>query len=78
MKGIEMELPEITQKPLENVDMTPDDMLPIRILRAYLDNCKCKWVVAGLPDNVKAMYDAMNEHQDKRAGILKKAIQRLS
>lgn len=73
-----MELPPLNRKPLLHVDVTPDEGLPLRILRAYLEECKTKWVVTGLPDRVKAIYDAMNEHQDQRAKILRKAIQRLS
>jgi len=39
------ELPPITQEPIIHVDMTPNNDLPARILRAYLENCNCKWEV---------------------------------
>lgn len=67
-------LPEVTKSPILHVDMTPDDDLPVRILKAYLQNCDTRWVVEGLGKSVTRVYDAMNEAQGKRAEILKRAI----
>jgi len=36
-------LPDITQQPIEHVDGTPDNLYPLRILRAYRENCNCMW-----------------------------------
>ncbi len=66
-----MALPETTQEPIIHVDATPDDDYPLRILRAYRENCNCKWVA----DPPSALTDMMNEHCDKRAAILDKAIE---
>ncbi len=73
-----MELPPLNRESLLHVDMTPDKDLPLRILRAYIENCKVQWVVKGLPKGAKAVYDAMNKHQAQRAKILEEALQKLS
>jgi hypothetical protein len=68
--------PPMTQAPLEFVDMTPSLDLPLRILRAYRENCDCRWDVSGelATGNARLIYDAMNEHQATRARILDQAI----
>lgn len=55
-------------------DMTPDNNLPVRILEAYLRDCGMKWEVSGLEEDKSKVYDLMNDAQDQRAKILKKAI----
>ncbi len=65
-----MALPKTTQEPIIHVDATPDEDYPLRILRAYRKNCNRKWVA----DPPSALIDMMNEHCDKRAVILDKAI----
>jgi len=72
------DLPPLTRRPIIHVDLTPDDMLPLRILFAYRDNCKAKW--AG-DANGEALTNPlliqMNEDNDKRVVILDRAIARL-
>jgi len=72
------ELPPITQEPIIHVDMTPNNDLPARILRAYLENCNCKWEVSGLSESARLIYDKMNEAQEERKEILETAIRRLN
>ena len=65
--------PEVlNQKPFL-LDMTPDEELPLRILKAYRRDCNAKWASSG-PGNTHQIYDAMNEAQDQRASILDQAI----
>jgi len=73
----ELKLPKLTKLPIFSVDATPDDDYPIRILKAYLLNTQCKWIVHGLPESDSIIYDMMNETQDKRRVILEKAISKL-
>lgn len=63
-------LPPITQEPIIYVNATPDNGYPLRILKAYRENCNCKWIV----DPPSDLYDMMNGMCDKRAIILDKAI----
>lgn len=65
-----MALPETTQEPIIHVDATPNEEYPLRILRAYRENCNCKWV--SQPAN--PLTDLMNATCDERAKILDKAI----
>ena len=67
-----MPLPPLTNKPLMQVDATPDKNYPLRILRTYWHNAKSKWVqVSGKPVPIM---EAMNKMQDERAAILWRAI----
>ena len=59
------------------IDGTPDGNYALRILYAYRARCKEKWIVDGVSDGVKRIYDAMNEHQDLRAKELDEAIKKL-
>lgn len=71
-----MELPKIRdQIDIKNhfVDGTPDGNYAIRILLAFRARCNEKWIIEG-DTKAKALYDAMNEHQDLRAKELDKAI----
>lgn len=63
-------LPETTQQSILIVDATPDEDYPLRILRAYRENCNVKWVAE--PPN--PLVDIMNTDCDKRAEILDRAI----
>jgi len=65
-----MTLPEVTQEPIMHVDCTPDDEYPLRILRAYRENCNVRWA----SDLDNPLMVAMNEACQKRAVILDKAI----
>lgn len=66
-----MELPEITQQPIIHIDGTPNEDYVLRILRAYRQNCDCRWVVIS---GESPLIDFMNECQDKRAKLLDEAI----
>ena len=61
-----------------HIDGTPDGKYAIRILRFYRELCNCKWVVNGMEDNEKLIYDLMNVHQDQRALELDEAIKILT
>ncbi len=65
-----MEIPKLTQEPIMNVDATPDDGYPLRILQAHRDNCNCRW--ESTPESF--LWDQMNEDCEKRAVILDRAI----
>lgn len=71
-----MKLPDMTKKPIEIVDLTPNDDLPLRILKVYRENCNCRWDFQGKIDNHE-IFDIMNQHQEQRAKILDKAIEAL-
>lgn len=66
-----LDLPPLTQQPIIAVDGTPDPKYAIRVLRAYRENCNCKWH----SEPQDPMWDMMNVHQDERAAILDEAIQ---
>ena len=65
-----MEFPKLTQEPIISVDATPDDGYPLRILRAYRENCNCKWEATP----ASWLYEQMNKDCEKRAVILDRAI----
>jgi hypothetical protein len=71
------EFPPLTQQPLLNVDMTPDDKLAIRILEAYRYNCDSKWATSSDGSCDNPIYALMNQYNDERAVILDKAIEKL-
>jgi len=74
-----MELQELTRQPIQFVDGTPDEGYPVRLLQAYRQLCDCKWAESTdgtEPEN--PLLRLMNEHCDKRAEILDRAIARLS
>lgn len=64
------ELPDITQEPIIHIDCTPNEEYPLRILRAYRQNCDCRWA----SDTENVLIKVMNEACEKRAIILDKAI----
>ena len=69
-----MALPKTTQQPIINIDATPDNNYPLRILQAYRENCNCKWA----SDTDNPLIERMNEDCDERAKVLDAAISLLS
>ena len=70
-----MELPELTQQPILYIDGTPNADYPIRILRAYRENCNCIWAdTTEGKGSENPMLKMMNEHNEQRAKLLDKAI----
>lgn len=65
-----MALPEVTQQPILCIDATPDREYVLRILRAYRQNCDCRWVST----EPNALIDIMNMHCEERAVLLDEAI----
>ena len=73
-----MKIPKLTQEPMLHVDLTPNDDLPLRILRAYRENCNCNWAEDTDGGEVKnPVLVMMNENNQTRRGILDKAIELL-
>lgn len=73
-----MKLPDLTQQPILYIDGTPNEDYPLRILRAYRQNCNCMWsetTTGGEPQN--PLLQLMNEHNRQRAEILDRAIRLL-
>lgn len=69
-----MELPLISQQKVLQVDATPNPNYPVRILKAYRENCDMKWTTTGMNKDSATIWEAMNFHQSKRAKILDRAI----
>ena len=71
----DFKLPPLTQEPFRYVDATPDAGYPLRILRAYRQNCDCRWAdnTAG-EEPTNPLLKMMNEHCQQRAEILDRAI----
>lgn len=65
-----MTMPEVTQEPIIYVDATPNGGYALRILRAYRENCNCRWEA----EPPSPIVDLMNEHCELRAAELDKAI----
>ena len=71
-------LPELTQQPILYVDGTPDKGYPLRILEAYRQECDCKWAdTTDGEETENPLLKMMNEHCEKRAEILDRAIKLL-
>jgi hypothetical protein len=69
------DMPPLTQQPIIHVDGTPDAEYPLRILRAYRENCNCRFVdSAEGKETVNPLIRMMNEHCERRAAILDEAI----
>jgi hypothetical protein len=66
--------PPLTQEPVHHVDGTPNKYYPIRILKAYRENCNAKWATDTCGGCDNPLFDLMNTHNDKRAAILDRAI----
>lgn len=66
---------KIIREPIINVDATPDIEYPIRILKAYRENCNCVWTDNTIGEEpANPIYRQMNEDCRKRVAILDKAI----
>lgn len=63
-------LPEISRGPVMYIDATPNEEYPLRILRAYRENCNCRWT----SELENPLINMMNEMCEQRAEILDKAI----
>lgn len=68
------EWPELTKQAIENVDGTPDAEYPLRILRAYRQNCDVRWATSTNGECDNPLFALMNEHCKQRAKILDNAI----
>ena len=70
-----MKLPKVTQEPILHIDLTPNDNLPLRILRVYRENCNCSWAEDTDGGEVKnPVLILMNQNNKQRATILDRAI----
>ena len=67
-------LPPLTQQPVLNIDGTPDEGYPLRILRAYRENCNCRWTTDTEGNCENIVFHQMNEDNRERAAILDRAI----
>lgn len=64
--------------PKHFVNATPDDDYPIRILQAHRDDCDIKWATSSDDSTGQnALSKIMNEHNEQRAVILDKALEKL-
>ena len=73
-----MKLPALTQQPILWVDETPDEGYPLRILRAYRQQCDCRWSESTTDaETQNPMFKMMNAQCEQRAHILDRAIARL-
>lgn len=66
-----MSLPDINKQSIMHIDATPDKEYVLRILKAYRENCDCKWT-SNLDNKV---IEETNKMQDKRAKLLDQAIE---
>ena len=66
-------LPKLTTEPVLHIDSTPNNGYAIRILKAYRENCNCKWS-NNTSTNDSIVFAEMNRQQDERAKILDYAI----
>ena len=75
--GMRLNFPKVRDAvEFKHIDGTPDGNYALRILRAYRQACNTKWIIEGENvEKLRALYDAMNEHQDLRAKELDKAIE---
>jgi hypothetical protein len=69
------DLPKTTQEFITFIDSTPDKEYPLRILKAYRENCNCKWCDSSTEEVISnPLLQLMNKHCDQRAKILDEAI----
>ncbi len=70
---------EVTQEPVKFIDATPNEEYPLRILRAYRENCNCLWADSSDPDKevTNPLFKLMNDAQRERASILDRSIDKL-
>ena len=71
---------DLIKQPLTHVNATPDKEYPLRILKAFRENCNCKYSSStdGSEEGLSPFLKEMNKLQDKRAKILDDAIAILS
>ena len=69
-----MDIPPLTQEPIKHVDATPDEGYALRILRAYRENCNCRWEYIGDSKTSKELIEAINHACEERGRILDEAI----
>ena len=74
----DIKLPDLTKQPLLNVDLTPNNDLPLRILKAYRENCDVRWVTNTNGECDNPLFDIMNKDCERRAIILDRAIKYLT
>jgi hypothetical protein len=74
MKKSKMKYPNLTQQQILYIDGTPNNEYPLRILKAYLENCNCRWATDSSGNCENELFKIMNEHCEQRAKILRKAI----
>ncbi len=73
------ELPPINGQQILHIDGTPDGDYPLRILRAYRQNCDCRWgdTTEGT-DTENPVLKMMNDNCEQRAKLLDGAIKKLA
>ena len=73
------ELPPINGQAIQHVDATPNKDYPLRILRAYRQDCDCLQTEnMDSGEVINPLLKAMNANNGKRAKLLDKAIAILS
>ncbi len=72
----ETTIPPLTQRPLRQINLTPDPFLAVRILKVFRDDCNCKWASNsdGIVDSGNTVMADMNKICDERVVILDRAI----
>lgn len=73
-------IPPVTQEPIMHIDSTPDNNYPLRVLRAYRENCNVTYstdISGDAGGSLSLVCKTMNDDQRKRAKILDKAIEAL-
>jgi len=67
---------KLSQQPILTIDSTPDKEYVLRILKAYRENCNCKFCsnTDGDVSELNPVFALMNEHNDERAKLLDDAI----
>ena len=66
---------KLIPEPIHHVDATPDKQYPLRILRAYRENCNSKIATSSDGSCDNPLFQYMNECSEERAKILDEAIQ---
>lgn len=72
------EVKELLRTPYDivrHVDMTPDSDLPLRILEAYITNCKVLFNLENIDEESKELCKFLNENAEQGGKLLEKALQ---
>jgi len=69
------ELLRIPYDIIRDVDMTPDVELPIRIIQAYLTNCKVLFNLDNIDDEHKELCGFLNANAEHGEKILEKVLE---